>query len=197
MTIRLTATAVVALAAAAALPASAQNIRPGLWEMNNKMQSDNPQMAQAMAAMQKQMASMPPEQRKAMEDAMAKHGGMKLESAGDGGMLVKMCLTKEVIQDALFGTPQTGNCTHTKTPMVGNTMSYSFSCGNPASTGEGKVTFSGDTAYTSRMTMSSSPSGKKETMTVDSRARWLGADCGNVKPLNPKGAAAAVAPAKK
>ena len=129
MTLRLAASAAPALFALAclSLPAAAQDIRPGLWEMNNKVGSDNPQMAQAMAAMQKQLASMPAEQRKAMEEMMSKHGGVKLESGSDGGMLVKMCLTKDVIKDALFGTqPQAGTCSMNRTPMVGSTMSYTF-----------------------------------------------------------------------
>jgi len=193
MPLRLAAArAALILAAACALPASAQQIKPGLWEMNNRVNSDNPQMAQAMAQMQKQLASLPPEQRKQMEDMMARHGGMKLEPSSDGGMLVKMCLSKESIQDALFGKhQQAGNCTHNKSALVGNTMNYSFSCTAPVSSGEGKVTFLGETGYTSTMRMTHSPSGKKETMNLESTGRWLGADCGTIKPLNMKPAAPA------
>lgn len=183
---RLTALALTLFAGIAALPAHAQNVRPGLWEMSNKVQSDNPQMAQAMERMKKELAAMPPEQRKAMEEMMAKHGGVKLDPSADGGMVLKMCLTKEMIQEALFSTPPSSNCTHKKTPLVGNTMSYSFNCTNPQSSGEGTVKFSSDTAFTSRTQVTSSQNGKKEVITMDASSRWLGADCGNIKPLNLK-----------
>ena len=56
---------------ACACAAGAQNLKPGLWEITNKMQSsgggDGPQM-------QKQLAAMPPEQRKMVEEMMAKQG---------------------------------------------------------------------------------------------------------------------------
>ena len=190
MTTRHTLSALLILAATAALPVSAQTLKPGLWEMNSKMTSDDPQMAQAMEQMQKHMANLPPEQRKQMADAMAKHGGMKLESMGAGGMQVKMCLTKESIQDALLGNYQRGNCKHSKTPMLGNSMSYSFTCTDPVASGEGKVTFNGDTAMTARLTLVHSPAGKKTTMTTDSTGRWLSADCGGIKPIDMKAGAA-------
>ena len=56
----LLAGALLALASAAA---PAQTLKPGLWEISNKA-GGNPQMDQAMAQMQQQLAAMPPEQRK-------------------------------------------------------------------------------------------------------------------------------------
>lgn len=55
-------------------PVAAQSLKPGLWEINNKMQSSSGQVEKAMAEAQKQMAAMPPEQRKLMQDMMAKQG---------------------------------------------------------------------------------------------------------------------------
>ena len=49
----------------------------------------------AMAQMQKQMAAMSPEQRKMVEDMMAKKG-MQMGAAPGGGMAVKVCLTPEM-----------------------------------------------------------------------------------------------------
>lgn len=51
---------------------SAQTMKPGLWEMLNKVQSGGQDLTAAMAAMQTQIAVMPPEQRKMMEDMIAK-----------------------------------------------------------------------------------------------------------------------------
>ncbi|MES2150226.1 MAG: DUF3617 domain-containing protein [Pseudomonadota bacterium] len=177
MNLRLTAPAVLALLLA--LPASAQNMKPGLWELNSKMQSGNGQLEQAMAEMQKQMASMPPEQRKMMEGMMAKQG----VSMGGGGMLAKVCVTKEMVAQSKVPMQTRGNCTHTHSPVVGNSMKMSFSCTDPVSNGEGQVTFSGDNSYTMNMKMMSTVKGKPESVTIDATGRWLGSDCGDVKPV--------------
>ena len=59
------ATTSVTLLLLAALPAHAQTMKPGLWEVNNKL-GGSPEMDKAMAQMQEQMANLPPAQRKAM-----------------------------------------------------------------------------------------------------------------------------------
>jgi hypothetical protein len=77
--------------------ASAQSLKPGLWESTNKTSfGGDSAMAAQMAQAQQQMANMPPEQRKMMEDMM-KSRGMSMNVAGGGaGMTVKYCLTKEM-----------------------------------------------------------------------------------------------------
>ena len=44
-------------------------------------------------------------------------------------------------------------------------------------------TFASPEAYTSRMNVRTVVGGKPETMTVDGAGKWLGADCGGLKPL--------------
>ena len=59
----------------ASLPAAAQTtLKPGLWEIQHKT-SGKAEASHADAEMQKQMAAMPPEQRKQMEAMMAGRGG--------------------------------------------------------------------------------------------------------------------------
>jgi hypothetical protein len=62
-------------------------------------------------------------------------------------------------------------------------MKISFTCTNPRTSGEGEVSFQGDTGYRMKMKMMSEASGTPETMTMDAAAKWLGADCGSVKPM--------------
>jgi hypothetical protein len=62
-------------------------------------------------------------------------------------------------------------------------MKMKFVCTNPPSSGEGTYTFSGDTAYTMKMSMTSQHQGKPQNMTMDGQGKWLSADCGNVKPM--------------
>lgn len=172
--------AAAAVACLAASPAGAQVLKPGLWEISNKMSGG--QMDQAMAEMQKQMAQMSPAERKQMEEMMARQG-VRMAPAAGGGMTVQMCMTKEMVERN--DMPMQEGCRMTQNTRSGNTMKMAFACTNPPSSGEGQVTFSSPEAYTSKMTMRMQEKGKTETMTMDTTGKWLKADCGNVKPVTP------------
>ena len=183
MNVRTTVLTILSLAVITAVPCAAQTMRPGLWQINNKITSQNSQLAQQMSAMQKQLAAMPPEQRKMMEEMLNKQAGVNLPTMQDGGMLVKVCVTKEMVAQNQLPIQQTGNCTHQRTPMVGRTMKMSFTCTNPNSSGEGTATFVSDSNYAMTMNMHADMNGKKETTSMAATGRWLGEDCGNIKPM--------------
>jgi hypothetical protein len=172
------------LATLTALPSSAQSMKAGLWEINSKMISDNPEMAAGMAKMKEQMAAMPPEQRKMMEDMMAKRGVQMPGMNGDGGIVTKMCMTKEMAarNEVPVQHDAHNDCTSTRTPGAGKTMKIAFTCTKPPSSGEGELSFS-DASYAMKMKMSSNRKGKPETMTMDVAGKWLGSDCGDIKPF--------------
>jgi hypothetical protein len=171
-----------AVLAACSLGASAQSMKPGLWEISNKM-GGSPEMDQAMAQMQAQMASMPPEQRKMMQDMLAKQGvGMGAGAGAGAGMTAKVCMSKEMVERKEF-PQQHGDCKQTASPMVGNTMKFSYVCTQPPSSGEGQVTFVGSEAYTMHMDITSSPRGKPQKMTMDTNGKFVSADCGAIKPI--------------
>lgn len=165
-----------------ALPSWAQTMKPGLWEVNTKMKSADGQMEKAMAEMQAALADMPPEQRKSMEDMMAKQG-IRMGPSSGGGMVTKICMSKELAARSALPVSSSGNCTEKRSPVVGGKMKASFSCTNPPSSGEADFTFSGDTGYTMRMNSTSQVGGKPEKMTMESSGRWMGADCGDIKPF--------------
>lgn len=166
----------------ASLPLQAQTLKPGLWEMSTKMQSASGQMESQMAQAQKQMAALPPEQRKMMEEMMARQGVKMGGTTPGGGMTVKVCLTKEMVERNEVPAQQ-GDCKTTTQPRSGNSMKMSFVCTNPASSGEGQVTFVSPEAYTSKMNVNTTVQGRPEKMAIDANGKWLAADCGNVRPL--------------
>lgn len=174
------AIALAALALATSLPAAAQTLKPGLWEISNKM--DNPEMNQAMADMQKQLAAMPPEQRKQMEAAMAQHG-VKMQAGGTGGMVMQMCMTREMIERD--DVPMQEGCKVTRNQRTGNVVKMAFTCTNPPSSGEGQFTYTSAEAYTSQMTARATVQGRTQTTSMNATGKWLKADCGNVKPVAP------------
>lgn len=171
-----------ALAAATfAIGASAQNLKPGLWEVTNNMRTGSGEMEKQMAQMQREMASMPPDQRRMMEEMMAKQG-MKMGAGGGRGMSVKQCMTKDMVERNEFPSQQ-GDCRTTKQQRSGNVMKFSVACSNPPSTGEGQVTFVSPEAYTMKMNINHSAGGKADNMSMDMSGKWLSSDCGSVKPV--------------
>jgi hypothetical protein len=179
-----TTSALLSTALLFAASAHAQSIKPGLWEMNQKV-GGSAQMDQSMAQMQQQMANMPPAQRKQMEDMLAKQGmSMPTPGAGGGGgMVMKVCITPEMAAKQDMPMQNEGDCTSTVTSRSASALKMSFVCKNPPSTGEGTYTFSGDTAYTMKMVMNTTHKGKPQTVTMDGQGKWVAAACGAVKPL--------------
>src|SRR5437868_4756288 len=161
--------------------ACAQSMKPGLWEITNKMQSSSGQMEQGMAQMQQQMASMSPEQRKMVEDMMKQRGVSMAPGAG-GGMTIKFCMTKEMAERKEIPS-QRGECKTTRQQVSANTMSMAFTCTNPTSSGEGEVTFMGPDAYRMKMLVNTTVQGKPERVNMEGSGRWLAADCGDVRPI--------------
>ena len=175
-------TAALALLAGMAGGASAQQkMRPGLWEHSVNMKSQSGQMEAAMAEMQKSLASMPPEQRKQMEQMMAQQGvGM-----GPKGQTVKVCITKE--QADLDNVPQQEGCTQKVQRVDASTMKVAFACkggqGQPPSSGEGTITMQGPTAYTGQFRFKTQNQGKPEQIDMAQSGKWLSENCGAIKPM--------------
>jgi hypothetical protein len=164
---------------------NAQNIKPGLWEVTSHMQDDSGELSAAMAQAKKQMESLPPEQRKMMQDMMAKQG-MQMDTRSDGSMAVKVCMTQEMVSRNEISASQSSNqndCTHSNSPRVGNTMKFAFVCTKPPSNGEGQFTFTNSESYSMKMSTTTIDNGKSRKMQMQNSARWLGADCGTVKPF--------------
>lgn len=175
------ATAITLCAAFAVGAAAAQNLKPGLWEIQQKA-GGNSQMEQAAAQMQKEMANLPPEQRKQMEAMMARHG-VQMSTAPGGGMSTRVCLTREMVERDEIPSNQ-GDCKMTRRQRSGNTLSMAFTCSKPPSSGESEVVFQGPEAYTMKTTATTTVEGKPERVTIEGTGKWLSADCGNLRPPN-------------
>jgi hypothetical protein len=166
-----------------ACAAGAQSLKPGLWEINQKMQMSGAQGAQ-MAEAQQQMANLPPEQRKMMEEMMAKQGVKMGQGGPGGGMSIQMCMTREMAERNDVPT-QRGDCKTTQQSRSGKTMKMAFTCANPPSSGEGEVTFASPEAYNMKMAVTTQAQGKPEKMNMEASGKWLASDCGNIKPMMP------------
>ncbi|PJI95479.1 uncharacterized protein DUF3617 [Acidovorax sp. 69] len=162
--------------------AQPQKMRPGLWEHSVVMKSQSGQMEAAMAQAQKSMASMTPAQRKQMEQMLAQQG----VSMGPSGNTVKVCVSAE--QADLDNLPVQEGCTQKVQRTGPNSVAMTFSCkgaqGQPPTSGEGTMTFSGPTAYAGNFKVKTTTSqGKPDQLDMAQTGKWLAADCGGLKPV--------------
>jgi hypothetical protein len=167
--------------------AQAQKLSPGLWENTILMKSQNAEMDASMAKMQAELAKMPADQRKMMEEMMSKRG-VSMAPAGGGagsgsGIAVRSCISKEQAERGEPPEDEKRQCKRESMSRSGSTLKFKVVCSNPPSTGEGEFTMTSDKAYSGKMTMTSQVNGKQTSMDMQQSGKWLGADCGTLKPV--------------
>lgn len=151
--------------------ATAQAIRPGLWEISSSAMQVDGQVLPDMQQMLEQMKNLPPEQRQMMEQMMAKQG----VQLGDQG--VRLCMSEEQIEarEIPLQDPKSG-CSHEITERSAELWKFRFSC--PDGQGEGETRFVSDREFITQV--KGTYGGQSGSM--DSHARWVSADCGGLQP---------------
>lgn len=165
-------------------------MQAGLWEtqiLSHEM--DGKPMPNPTAQLAATLDKLPPEMRARME-AQMKAKGLHMGAAGSTPGSMRMCISQDMIKDNRWQQQET-RCKNSAMSQSGNTWTMDFSCQNPEAKGEMRITFDGGASYISDMNMSSQRQGKATQMHIRTLAKWLGASCGELKPMN-----AAPAPAK-
>jgi len=143
-------------------------MKPGLWEMRIlKMEQDGKDM---LVMMRQAMASVPPEQRKKM--------GMM-----DDSMTTRMCYSAEMIKGDGWLSAQNAQkheCSPPKVNRSGNRGTFELTCKDMTSKGE-YVTASDQ--ITMKTEMVTSAGGARHKMVQEMQMKFLGSDCGDIKPL--------------
>ncbi len=161
---------------------AASNMKPGLWEHSFTIKSESGKVEKGIADLKKQMANMPPEQRKMMEEMMAKNG---LGLGAGGANIVKVCISKEQAENLDFPNNQKDNCKQEITERTSNSMKMKFDC-EGKSNGTAEFTLSDPGAYTGKAVINNIRDGKTDRMDMTSKGKWLSSNCGNIKPITPK-----------
>jgi uncharacterized protein DUF3617 len=161
--------------------AASAPVKPGLWEttITSNMQMQLPPEIQA------RIAAMTPQQQAMMKANMP--GGM-----GGGTPMnskTRSCSTGQSVQDLLNQAQQKGSqCKLTNQTQSATGMSFDISCTMQEGTASGHSSFTmADKDHvngTTHMTANMNESGRPVSMTIDSTlsSKYLGADCGDVKP---------------
>jgi guanyl-specific ribonuclease Sa len=177
------------------------DMKAGLWENKVIWGSDSTegtpaiqpdQVKLAMEEMKKQLANMPPEQRKQMEAMMAQ-SGMKVTDDGVSfnnnqveisptGTNAKVCVTQAQIDRGELPDDVKG-CESTLKKISATQFKSTHVCsGEYSGTGESEVTFHSPKHYTGTGKMNQVMNGEKRTMAFTMEGKWLSSDCGDVKP---------------
>jgi Protein of unknown function (DUF3617) len=161
--------------------AEAPPMKAGLWEINRLSQLINGQpMPDPSAMMAAQLKNMPPQMRQQIE-AQMKAQGVQMSNIG-GTSSVRMCITPDMLAQNRWQKAENG-CTTASLSHSGNTWNWKVKCTQPPGEGEGATTFSSSEAYTTKMHMTTVMQGKKQVMDMTHSAKWLSANCGDVKPI--------------
>lgn len=182
------AAASAALAALAAVNglAAGFGLKPGLWESRivkhvvdgRDMTS---QMTGTMSQMQNNLSRLPPEQRARMEAMMKEHGALTMGTTGT----TRLCISPEMAGRNKPIVDPEGRCQPAKINQSGNHTTFEFNCdaNGTVMTGKGESTATGD-VITSRVDVSTRKAkGETHVMHSETEMKFVGADCGDVKPI--------------
>jgi len=164
---------------------TAPPIKPGLWQITSDRQTDG----QPAPDLGEHLKQMPPEMRKRMEANM-KQQGVDM-SGGPGSM--KICQTRESLDQGRWQGEQ-GNCKTDFTSRTGSTWKWRSTCSQPPSQTEGEASFSNPESYTVKSSTTMTMQGKAQVTKMTMNGKWLGADCGGLKPIAPPQAKPAAKP---
>lgn len=152
--------------------AQAQMLQPGLWEVtSSNMQVDGQQLPDLQVMLGQFQNMMTPEMKAQLESQ-----GLSM-----GGKGIRVCLTPEQVKtdDIPLTDPKSG-CNQQITERSGNLWKFRFSC--PKAQGAGVAKFASDREFTTQVVGTFNATGVQQKGSMDTRALWLGQDCGTVKP---------------
>jgi len=157
---------------------AAGDMKPGLWETRIvKMEQDGKDM---LAMMRQAMAAVPPDQRK------------KMGMSESDPMVSRMCISPAMAKSDNWLThqnkPMGADCTPPKVNRDGNRIAFEVTCKGHGGTvqSKGETIISGD-QITSNVEITTTEGGAKRTMTQEAQMKFLGSECGDVKPLDQMG----------
>lgn len=154
-------------------------IKPGLWLITHQGSINhagmNVQMPDAKQ-MQAMMKNLPPDMQAKMAQNMGQNGMAAM--TGDG---IKICVSQEQAAQNNFATPPNSQCKIVNQNRSGNTINVKMQC--PQGEMESTVTLQSDTAWSSTMKGQMKEGDKTTSMDMQATGKWLGNDCGTLKPL--------------
>jgi len=150
-------------------------IKPGLWEAKSEAGADGQKTTQPADRLQ----SLPPAVRAQVEASM-KQKGIAMSPGGAS----RICFSKESMDPARWGNA--ASCTTEYSARSSKSWKWHSVCSQPEMTIDGEAIFASPESYAVHTTTTMKRKGEAKTSQRTVRAKWLGADCGDLKPFDPK-----------
>ncbi len=151
-------------------------LKPGLWQIHIDSEVDG----QKRPDMAERMKNMDPEARAKMEAAMKARGMDAGDSSGR-----KICYTRETLDRGRWAEQQ-GSCKTDYSNRSAGMWKWHSSCKEIGYEGDGEATFSNSENYVVKSAGVMTSGGKARSTKSTITAKWLGSDCGDIKPVDPK-----------
>jgi Protein of unknown function (DUF3617) len=121
---------------------------------------------------------MPPDQRAKMQETLTPGGGKPVTTSD------RACLSQEMLDrwDAFANDGSSADCRRTLVERNAQRVRFTVVCASRKSTGEGEFSAGGADRVIGKMTMQTRSDRGDSKISVQSESRWLGADCGALKP---------------
>ena len=167
----------LAVAISSAQAQTAPPIKPGLWEIRSEREVDGKKAPDPTD----HMKNMPPEMRSKVE-AMMKEKGVGI---GEGGVN-RVCLSRESLDQGRW-QGQSDNCKTEFTSRSTSSWKWHSVCTKPDSESDGEALFANSENYTVSTHMKMKVQGQDRLTRMTVTAKWAGNNCGDIKPVQPKG----------
>lgn len=167
---------VISACAAVAHAQPAPPIKPGLWQVNTERSMDG----QKAPDLGEHLKNMPPEMRKRMEANMKQHG---VDMSGGAGNM-KICMTRESLDEGRWRSEEAG-CKTDYSTRTSTLWKWRSVCTQPPSESEGEARIASPERYTVKVSSTATLQGQKRSSQMTMNAKWVGADCGDLKPVAP------------
>ncbi|HET7796131.1 MAG TPA: DUF3617 domain-containing protein [Rhizobacter sp.] len=171
---------VTALAAGPVLAQTAPPIKPGLWQVHSEREIDGKKAPD----LGEQLKGMSPAMRERMAANMKQHG---IDISGPPGQM-KICQTREAL-DAGKWQGEQGQCKTDFGSRSNSAWKWKSTCSQPESVTVGEAAFANPENYTVKSTTTMAMQGQSHVTRMTLKAKWLGGDCGDLKPMQPPPAA--------
>ncbi len=174
---RILSGAVASLLCASAGAQTAPPIEPGLWEVHMDRVVDGRKAPDLSG----RLAAMSPEQRAMMESMMKQHG---VDMSGGAGE-IKVCIDRDALAKGEWRGRQAQQERGCKTDYLERSTRrwrWHTVCTDPAIVADGEASFDGARRYTMKVNSTTTGADGPRKSEITMQSKWLGADCGDVKP---------------
>ena len=149
-------------------------MKPGLWEMTTT------------SYLLSLAAQIPPDQMENINQ-LAKEYGFEMPAIQNGAVKSNACITPEMASKKIMPSSfqEQAGCTVNKATQNGNSYRVEFVCKNPQLDGSGVAegTFINTENFTGQTVFNGTVQGSPIKEQANMSGKWLGANCGDTKPL--------------